>query len=114
MSEKRKRCINCIHHENRGNRGIWCKAHLHYVYETFAIICSFYEQGGLDESEKRFEEKVTTEMCAVVSLNRLLLYVVSLKKKAITTNDKEMYEIADNIENDLQLLIDKSTIFERW
>ncbi len=65
-------------------------------------------------SEKRFEEKVTTEVCAVVSLNKLLLQVVSLKKKAITTNDKELYEIADSIENDLQLVMDKTTIFERW
>lgn len=65
-------------------------------------------------SEKRFEEKVTTEMCAVVSLKHLLLQVVSLKKKAIITEDKELYEIADSIGHDLNLLIDKTTIFERW
>ena len=65
-------------------------------------------------SEKRFEKEVTTEVCAVVSLNKWLLQVVSLKKKAITTNDKELYEIADSIENDLQLVMDKTTIFERW
>ena len=45
MSEKRKRCVNCMHHENRGNRGIWCKEHLHYVYSSTAIICNYYEQG---------------------------------------------------------------------
>ena len=65
-------------------------------------------------SEKLSKEKVTTEICAVVSLNHLLLQVVSLKKKAISTNDKELYEIANSIEHDLNLLIDKTTIFERW
>jgi len=65
-------------------------------------------------NEERFEEKVTTEMCAVVSLTHLLLQVVSLKKKAITTNDKELYDIADSIEHDLKLVMDKNTIFERW
>lgn len=65
-------------------------------------------------SEKLSKEKVTTEMCAVVSLNLLLLQVVSLKKKAISTNDKELYGIADSIEHDLKLLMDKNTIFERW
>lgn len=65
-------------------------------------------------SEEQSKAKVTTEMCAVVSLKHLLLQLVGLKKKAINTNDKELYEIADSIENDLRLLIDKTTIFERW
>ena len=52
--------------------------------------------------------------CALVKLDKLLFYVVGLKRRALNNKDKELFEYADMIEHELKLLRDKNTIFERW
>lgn len=58
--------------------------------------------------------KSEVQICALVKLDDLLLYVVGLKRRALNNNDKDLFESADRIEHELKLLRDKNTIFERW
>lgn len=62
-------------------------------------------------NDEPIEKGVTA---GVVSLEDLLLSIVSLKKRALVQHDKNLFEGADRIEHNLKLLMDKNTVFERW
>lgn len=59
-------------------------------------------------------EPCEAAVVAVVSLENLLFYVIGLKRMALNNNDKDLFESADRIEQELKLLMNKNTIFERW
>ena len=62
----------------------------------------------------KVEELCETCEVALVSLDDLLDRVLRLKLRAIRKGDKELFDIADDLEHYLKLLMDKNTIFERW
>lgn len=57
------------------------------------------------------EEPVTT--CALISVQDMLLNVISIKKQAVTNRDWDLYNVANNLENDLSLLLNKNNHLER-
>ena len=65
--------------------------------------------------KKRFdEEPISVDTCARVSMTDILYYIIALKKRAITERDKDLYEIADSLESQMKILMDRNNSFERW
>lgn len=65
-------------------------------------------------NEEYIEQRVTADnICAEVQLDKLLLTVIGLKKRAITKNDWELYWISDGLEHDFKLLKDENNRFQR-
>lgn len=58
--------------------------------------------------------KCSEDICAVVSLTDLLRKIIYLKKRAVEERDKELYNVADSLEHEMKLLMDKNNLFERW
>lgn len=66
-------------------------------------------------SEKRCdEEPISVDTCARVSMTDILYYIIALKKRAINERDKDLYEIADSLESQMKILMDRNNSFERW
>lgn len=66
-------------------------------------------------NEKRFDEKpISVDTCARVSMTDILYYIIVLKKRAINERDKDLYEIADSLESQMKILMDRNNSFERW
>ena len=65
--------------------------------------------------KKRFdEEPISVDTCARVSMTDILYYIIALKKRAINERDKDLYEIADSLESQMKILMDRNNSFERW
>ena len=60
------------------------------------------------------EEEPIESVCCCVELTELLDIAIRLKLKAVRRNDKELFDIVNRLEHNLQLLADKNTSFERW
>lgn len=56
---------------------------------------------------------IDTETVGRVSLYDLILEVVNLKRRALLSNDKDLYFIANDLEHSFILLMDTHNIFER-
>ena len=52
-------------------------------------------------------------VCALVSVQDMLLNVISIKKQAVTNRDWDLYNVANSLENDLILLLNKNNHLER-